>query len=264
MEATRPAVRRGGARRRGDDRLHHAHAGRRRPRPVPRRAGRGAPRQAPRGAAPLLRRLHGPGPGLPGRPQRAVLHDRAGPEALAARQRRQRPARRRSRGGCGSRSTRTAPRKNVPIGHITNGVHVQTWVAPQMHLLFDRHLGRRLAQATSGIPETWEGIETVDDAELWETQQVLKARLIDFVRNRLVAQARRRNEPDAADPAGDGGPRPERPDDRLRPAVRHLQAGRPGPPGRRAADRDGQGHRPARSRSSSPARPTPRTAWARS
>ena len=28
----------------------------------------------------------------------------------------------------------------VPIGHITNGVHVRSWVAPQMHLLFDRHL----------------------------------------------------------------------------------------------------------------------------
>ena len=40
--------------------------------------------------------------------------------------------------------------------------------------------------------------QTVDDAELWETQQVLKARLINFVRNRLVVQARRRNEPDAA------------------------------------------------------------------
>ena len=31
--------------------------------------------------------------------------------------------------------------ENVPIGHITNGVHVQTWVAPQMALLLDRHLG---------------------------------------------------------------------------------------------------------------------------
>jgi starch phosphorylase len=85
----------------------------------------------------------------------------------------------------------------VPIGHITNGVHVQTWVAPQMALLFDRHLGvdwpkhQRLA-------ETWDGVETVADAELWETQQVLKARLINFVRNRMVVQARRRNEPDAA------------------------------------------------------------------
>lgn len=85
----------------------------------------------------------------------------------------------------------------VPIGHITNGVHVPSWVAPQMHLLYDRHLGpdwrKKMRHA-----DAWEGIESVEDAELWETQQVLKARLIDFVRRRLVAQARRRNEGDAA------------------------------------------------------------------
>ncbi len=87
--------------------------------------------------------------------------------------------------------------ENVPIGHITNGVHVQTWVAPQMTLLFDRHLGTDWSK-NQRLPESWEGIDTVDDAELWETQQVLKARLINFVRNRLVSQARRRNEPDSA------------------------------------------------------------------
>src|SRR5262249_34073670 len=89
------------------------------------------------------------------------------------------------------------PEENVPIGHITNGVHVQSWVAPQMHLLFDRHLGTDWPQKQR-IPETWEGIETVEDAELWENQQVLKARLINFVRNRLVTSARRRDEPEAA------------------------------------------------------------------
>jgi starch phosphorylase len=87
--------------------------------------------------------------------------------------------------------------ERVPIGHITNGVHVQTWVAPQMALLFDRHLGTNWDKKQRH-PEVWEGIDTVDDAELWETQQVLKARLINFVRNRLVAQARRREEPEAA------------------------------------------------------------------
>jgi glycogen phosphorylase len=85
----------------------------------------------------------------------------------------------------------------VPIGHITNGVHVGSWVAPQMHLLFDRHLGTDWPRRQRH-PETWEGIETVEDAELWETQQMLKARLINFVRNRLATQARRREEPDSA------------------------------------------------------------------
>ncbi len=33
------------------------------------------------------------------------------------------------------------PEDEVPIGHITNGVHVPTWLAPQMFRLYDRHLG---------------------------------------------------------------------------------------------------------------------------
>ena len=87
------------------------------------------------------------------------------------------------RGGCGSRFFPSLAEESVPIGHITNGVHVKTWVAPQMTLLFDRHLGVNWPR-DQRLPETWEGIETIDDAELWETQQVLKARLINFVRNR--------------------------------------------------------------------------------
>jgi starch phosphorylase len=86
--------------------------------------------------------------------------------------------------------------ENVPIGHITNGVHAQSWISPQMQLLFDRNLGTDWPKRQR-LSQTWEGIEAVEDAELWETQQVLKARLINFVRNRLVQQARRRNEPDA-------------------------------------------------------------------
>ncbi len=89
------------------------------------------------------------------------------------------------------------PEEEVPIGHITNGVHVRSWVAPQMHQLFDRHLGVDWAKNMS-LPATWAGIDHVDDGELWETQQVLKAGLIDFVRGRLVAQAERRQEGDAA------------------------------------------------------------------
>lgn len=89
------------------------------------------------------------------------------------------------------------PEEEVPIGHITNGVHIQTWVAPQMHLLYDRHLGTEWTR-NMRFPETWERINTIEDAELWETQQVLKARLINFVRTRLAAQAQRRDEGEAA------------------------------------------------------------------
>jgi len=82
---------------------------------------------------------------------------------------------------------------SVPIGHITNGVHVPTWLAPQMFRLYDRHLGTGWHEH-SGEARIWEGIENVDDGELWETHLSLKARLLEFVRRAAVEQAERREE----------------------------------------------------------------------
>ena len=65
--------------------------------------------------------------------------------------------------------------------------------------LYDRHLGVGLAAAQRLGKSTWEGIENVDDGELWETHLSLKAQLLDFVRRRAVEQAERRGE--AADVA---------------------------------------------------------------
>lgn len=81
----------------------------------------------------------------------------------------------------------------APIGHVTNGVHVPSWLAPQMRRLYDRHLGVGWHRA-SGRAHTWEAIETVDDGELWETHLGLKAQLFHFVRRRMREQAHRRGE----------------------------------------------------------------------
>jgi starch phosphorylase len=85
------------------------------------------------------------------------------------------------------------PEDAVPIGHITNGVHVPSWLAPQMCRLYDRHLGVDW-QHHSSWPKTWEKIEGVDDGELWETHLALKAQLVDFARRRAREQAERRSE----------------------------------------------------------------------
>jgi starch phosphorylase len=86
------------------------------------------------------------------------------------------------------------PEDAVPIGHITNGVHVPTWLAPQMFRLYERHLGPGWHEH-SGEARIWEGIENVDDGELWETHLSLKSRLLEFVRRRAVEQAMRRGDP---------------------------------------------------------------------
>jgi starch phosphorylase len=85
--------------------------------------------------------------------------------------------------------------ERVPIGHITNGVHVNTWLAPQMRLIYDRHLGAQWTGRTS--ERMWDVIDGIDDGELWEAHQALKTHLIQAVRRRVVAQAERRGEASA-------------------------------------------------------------------
>ena len=63
-----------------------------------------------------------------------------------------------------------------------------------MARLYDRHLGAGW-QRLSGEASTWDGIDSIDDGELWETHLALKSRMLSFVRRRAVEQARRRNEP---------------------------------------------------------------------
>jgi starch phosphorylase len=85
------------------------------------------------------------------------------------------------------------PEDAVPIGHITNGVHVPSWLAPQMRRLYDRHLGVAWPHHSSD-KQTWAAIEDVDDGELWETHLSLKAQLLDFARHRAQEQAIRRGD----------------------------------------------------------------------
>ena len=87
--------------------------------------------------------------------------------------------------------------EEVPIGHITNGVHVPSWLAYPMQLLYDKYLGPDWQQGM-GNPEVWQKIYEVDPGELWETHNVLKSRLLDFVRRRVSRQCRRRNEDESA------------------------------------------------------------------
>jgi starch phosphorylase len=87
----------------------------------------------------------------------------------------------------------TAPER-VPIGHITNGVHVHTWLAPQMRQVYDRHFGPDWPQHASDVG-FWERVEAINDGELWETHQTLKVRLIDIARRLIAQQAERRGEP---------------------------------------------------------------------
>ncbi|MBL8151176.1 MAG: alpha-glucan family phosphorylase, partial [Blastocatellia bacterium] len=83
------------------------------------------------------------------------------------------------------------PREDdVPIGHITNGVHALSWIAQEMYELFDRTFGYDWPKKLQR-PELWEMVECIDPAQLWEVRHVLKSKLIAFARKRLLIQKER-------------------------------------------------------------------------
>jgi len=83
------------------------------------------------------------------------------------------------------------PEDMVPIGHITNGVHSKSWLAVPLAPLFDRYLSMGWQERMHDA-QTWAGIDKIDDEEFWEQHQVLKVRLIDYVRRCVAFQEARR------------------------------------------------------------------------
>jgi starch phosphorylase len=78
----------------------------------------------------------------------------------------------------------------VPIGHITNGVHVRTWLAADMYDLIAHYLTNRWMESLTRA-SLWKNIDNVPDAELWEVHQVLKAQVLAFARGRAAERRKR-------------------------------------------------------------------------
>ena len=81
--------------------------------------------------------------------------------------------------------------EDLPIGHVTNGVHVPTWMAPQIRILLERNLPNWTEDSID--PDVWSGVYGIDSGELWETHFALKKQLIDFARRQVSRQMRRNN-----------------------------------------------------------------------
>lgn len=76
---------------------------------------------------------------------------------------------------------------DVPITHITNGVHLPTWIARRMRLLFNRYLGEGWMDNMSD-PMTWRAVASIPDAELWAVRKHLKRKLMLYTTNRARIQ----------------------------------------------------------------------------
>ncbi len=75
------------------------------------------------------------------------------------------------------------PVDEVPIGQITNGVHVPTWIGMPMRELLDRYLGPEWT-VRAGDPRTWAPVDEIPARELWEARRRQRAEMVQFVRLR--------------------------------------------------------------------------------
>jgi starch phosphorylase len=72
---------------------------------------------------------------------------------------------------------------DLPIAHVTNGVHLPTWVAAELVELFNEHLGRDWVTRQDD-PAFWDAILAIPDEDLWAVRQSLREHLFNFVRER--------------------------------------------------------------------------------
>ncbi|GAB4498904.1 MAG: alpha-glucan family phosphorylase [Anaerolineales bacterium] len=72
---------------------------------------------------------------------------------------------------------------DVPITHVTNGVHTSTWMARRLRNLLDRYFPSDWRENVDD-PEVWASIESVPDAELWAVRRHLKRKLVAYIKER--------------------------------------------------------------------------------
>jgi starch phosphorylase len=79
------------------------------------------------------------------------------------------------------------PADEIPLGHVTNGVHSRSWISEEMVKLYDRYLGPGWAEQP-GDTRIWQRSEQIPAEELWHTHERRRERLVEFARRRLGQQ----------------------------------------------------------------------------
>ncbi|MBZ5626712.1 MAG: alpha-glucan family phosphorylase, partial [Acidobacteriia bacterium] len=86
------------------------------------------------------------------------------------------------------------PEDEVPIGHVTNGVHFRSWISLEMNHLYDRYLGPKWREEHPD-GKLWQRVESIPVEELWRTHERRRVRLVAFARRHLLMQLERRGAP---------------------------------------------------------------------
>jgi starch phosphorylase len=82
------------------------------------------------------------------------------------------------------------PLNEIPIAHVTNGVHPRTWVSSGMIELLDRYFGPQFEMKPTNL-DIWDRMDRISDEELWRTHERRRERMVAFVRERIREQYKR-------------------------------------------------------------------------
>lgn len=94
------------------------------------------------------------------------------------------------------------PVDEIPIGHVTNGVHFRSWNSNEMNRLYDRYLGSHWRE-NQADPKLWLRVGSIPQEELWRTHERRRERLVAFTRRRLRSQLTQRGAARSAIDAAD-------------------------------------------------------------
>jgi len=86
------------------------------------------------------------------------------------------------------------PVEEIPVSHITNGVHTFTWLAQEIRDLYSLYLPVDWHERITDR-EIWENINELPDNLLWVVHQSLKEKMINFARSTIIRQRTRNREP---------------------------------------------------------------------
>jgi starch phosphorylase len=79
------------------------------------------------------------------------------------------------------------PTDEIPVAHITNGIHTRTWLSNDMSTLYDRYLGPDWNEKPAET-NVWRLVDQIPDTELWRTHERRRERLVAFARKQLHNQ----------------------------------------------------------------------------
>jgi len=79
----------------------------------------------------------------------------------------------------------------IPIDHVTNGVHLQSWLSPELTTLFDNYIGPEYLHRDKK-QFLWDKIYEIADGDIWDAHKKSKRNMVNFVRKRLNESYKRK------------------------------------------------------------------------